>query len=117
MVGDSDETLLDRFYTKLHWQLAAQLPRPGGVHIYSRGALYAGFHSSKFVDTNGNVAWRITISDGISYGASAMGFKEDGTRRKPRGRLEKINFKIIDNCCQSIAKTFSLPTGGKVLIK
>lgn len=117
MIGDSKETIVDRFHTQLHWQLAAQLPRPGGRHIYSHGALYAGFHSDRFIDQNGNVAWKITISDGITYGAAAMGFNEDGTRRKPRGDLERINFKTIDNCTQSVAKSFAFPTGGKVVIR
>ncbi|MGM9971553.1 MAG: hypothetical protein ACI35W_04030 [Anaeroplasmataceae bacterium] len=114
---DSKQTTIDRFQTTLHWQLAAQLPRPGGIHKYSHGALYAGYSSKRQVDANGEVTWTITISKGIDYGAAAMGFNNDGTRRKPRGRLETINFKTIDNCVQSVAKTIALPTGGKVVIK
>lgn len=114
---DSKQTTIDRFQTLLHWQLAAQLPRPGGIHKYSHGALFKGYASTRQVDANGEVSWKITISEGINYGAFAMGFKSDGTRRSPRGELEKINFKTIDNCIQSVAKLIALPSGGKVVIK
>lgn len=117
MVGDSKQTIADRFYTLLHMQLMAQLPRPGGRHIYSHGALLKGYTTQRTVDINGNVCWKITISNGIEYGAAAMGFNNSGGRRKPRGPLERINFKTIDNCTQSIAKIVALPTGGKVVIK
>ncbi|MGM9969790.1 MAG: hypothetical protein ACI35S_05275 [Anaeroplasma sp.] len=114
---DSKQTTVDRFQTVLHWQLAAQLPIPGGIHKYSHGALFAGYSSTRQVDANGEVLWTITISRGIDYGAAAMGYKKDGTRRSPRGELEKINFKTIDNCIQSVAKQIALPSGGKVVIK
>lgn len=117
MLGDSNQTTLDRFYTLLHWQLMAQLPRPGGIHIYSHGALIRGYTSERSVDSLGNAIWKISISNGIDYGASAMGFKETGGRRSPRGSLERINFKTIDNCTKSVAQIVALPTGGKVVIK
>lgn len=117
MENDDIQTIVDRFQTVLHMQLAAQLPRPGGRHIYSHGALYAGYSSTREVDAQGNVKWTITISDGINYGAYAMGFKNDGSRRTPRGELEKINFVTIDNCIESVAKAIAYPTGGKVVIK
>ena len=117
MEVDSKQTTIDRFQTLLHWQLAAQLPRPGGIHKYSHGALFAGYNSKRQVDGNGEVTWIITISNGIEYGAAALGFKSDGTRRSPRGNLEKINFKTIDNCTQSVAKVIAIPSGGKVVIR
>ena len=117
MTGDSKNTILDRYYTLLHWQLMAQLPRPGGIHIYSHGALLRGYTSERSVDEKGNAVWKISISNGIDYGASAMGFKEGGGRRSPRGYLERINFKTIDNCTRSIAKIVALPSGGKVVIR
>ena len=58
MYGDSKKTVLDRFYTLLHWQLAAQLPRPGGVHKYSHGALYRGF-TTTITTANGSKAYLI----------------------------------------------------------
>lgn len=117
MEHDTKQTVVDRFQTLLHWQLAAQLPRPGGIHIYSHGALYAGYSSTREVDVNGNVTWTITISDGINYGAYAMGFKDDGSRRTPRGNLERINFTTLDKCIESVAKVIAYPTGGKVVIE
>lgn len=116
MQFDTKETILDRYYTLLHCQLAAQLPRPGGIHKYSKGNLYNGFTTS-IKSINGTRAYQITISKGISYGAYAMGFKDDGTRRIARGPLERINFKTIDSATLGIAKIISIPTGGKVVIK
>lgn len=117
MLGDSKQTLVDRYQTLLYSQLSAQLPRPGGIHKYSHGALIAGFNSTRTVNGNGDVTWIITISNGIDYGAAAMGFKDSGGRRSPRGPLERINFKTIDNCTRAVARVIALPTGGKVVIK
>lgn len=111
MFQDSLQTSIDRFYTLLHWQLAAQLPRPGGSHIYSHGGLIAGF-TSKRVDGG----WMLTISNGIDYGGYAMGFRDDGTRREPRGALEAFNFGIIDNAIANTSRIVAIPTGGKVVI-
>lgn len=116
MQGDSKETILDRFYTLLHWQLAAQLPRPGGIHIYSHGALYRGF-TTTITQANGQKAYHMEISRGIKYGAYAMGFDDSGARRTPRGPLEQINFQTIDNTIKSVANVIAIPTGGKVVIK
>lgn len=116
MQGDTPEVLLERYYTLLHWQLAGQLPRPGGIHIYSTGALYKGF-TTVVTTCNGKKAYLIEISRGIDYGASAMGFKDDGTRRTPRGPLERINFQTIGKTTSSVARVLALPTGGKVVIK
>lgn len=111
MEQDTIQTTLDRFYTLLHWQLAAQLPRPGGIHIYSKGALIAGFNSKKKSD-----GWLISISDGIDYGSYALGFNDDGSKRTPRGPLEAINFQIVEKAIESISKIIALPAGGKVVI-
>ena len=116
MVNDTPQTAVDRFYTLLHWQLAAQLPRPGGIHKYSKGGLIKGFSSNRSTDSNGNVTWRLTISNGIDYGAFALGFNADGSRRSPRGELEARNFKIIDTTVKSVAKIIAIPTGGKVVV-
>lgn len=116
MQQDSKETILERYYTLLHWQLAAQLPRPGGIHIYSHGALYKGF-TTTVTQANGSKAYLIEISKGINYGAYAMGFDDSGARRIARGPLEKINFSTIDNVTKSVAQAIAIPTGGKVVIK
>lgn len=112
MEQDTIQTTIDKFYSLLHFQLAAQLPRPGGIHIYSKGALIAGFISRKEAD-----GWHLIISDGIDYGNLALGFNSDGTRRKPRGPLEARNFKIIEQACREVAQLVALPTGGKVVIR
>lgn len=111
MVIDTTQTAIDRFYTLLHWQLAAQLPRPGGVHKYSHGGLISGFTSKRVQG-----GWLITISNGINYGTYALGFKDDGTRRTARGELETLNFKIIEWAIMNTARLCALPTGGKVVI-
>jgi len=111
MEQDTIQTAIDRLYTLLHWQLAAQLPRPGGVHIYSKGALIAGFTSRKTAD-----GWMISISDGIDYGSLALGYEDDGSRRTPRGQLEALNFQIVETCIRDVAKVVAIPTGGKVVI-
>ena len=116
MYGDSQDTILERFYTLLHWQLAAQLPRPGGIHKYSHGALYKGF-TTTITQANGNKAYLLEISKGIKYGAYAMGYTDSGARRTPRGPLEQINFQTIDNVTKSVANVIAIPTGGKVVIK
>lgn len=112
MEQDTIQTAIDTFYTLLHWQLAAQLPRPGGDHIYSKGALLAGFTSRKTAD-----GWVISISDGIDYGSYALGFDDNGAKRIPRGDLEISNFKIVENAIREISKIVALPTGGKVVVK
>lgn len=114
MEQDNIQTIVDRFQFLLNMQLQAQLPRPGGFHIYSHGALLAGFQSVREVDSAGNVKWKLVISNNIDYGAYAMGFKDDGSKRTPRGPREKINFETIRQCCEQIAKIVALPTGGKV---
>lgn len=116
MFGDSNKTILDRYYTLLHWQLSAQLPRPGGIHKYSHGGLISGF-TTQITTANGQRAYLMEISKGIKYGAYAMGYTESGGKRNPRGPLEKINFQTISNTTSTVAKTLSLPTGGKVVIK
>ena len=111
MVNDNLETIINRYYTLLHWQLAAQLPRPGGVHRYSHGGLIAGFTTRR--EGNG---WVLTISDGINYGSYAMGYRDDGTRRNPRGDLERMNFQIIDKAIENVSRIIAKPSGGKVVI-
>lgn len=111
MNQDTTQTAIDRFYTLLHWQLAAQLPRPGGSHIYSHGGLISGFETQKI--KNG---WMLSISKGIDYSAYVLGFKDSGQRRTPRGSLETLNFRIIDNTIRSVSSVVAIPSGGKVVI-
>lgn len=111
MEQDTIQTAIDRFYKVLHWQLAAQLPRPGGVHIYSKGAMIAGYTSRKTAD-----GWVISISDGIDYGSLALGFNDDGSKRTPRGSLETSNFKIVESVLRYVANVVAIPSGGKVVI-
>ena len=111
MDKDSIETTVDRFYAVLHWQLAAQLPRPGGIHKYSHGGLIAGFTSKRV-----NGGWMLTISNGIDYGNYAMGYKDDGTKRYARTPLELMNFRIIDLAIANVSRIVAIPSGGKVVI-
>lgn len=112
MDQDNVQTAVNRFYTLLHWQLAAQLPRPGGVHKYSHGGLITGFVSKK-VDGG----WIISISEGINYGAYAMGYNAIGEKRTPRGPLEAMNFQIIEKAIKGVSRVVALPSGGKVVIE
>ena len=111
MNQDSVQTAINRFYTLLHWQLAAQLPRPGGDHIYSHGGLISGFETQKI--KNG---WMLSISKGIDYGAYVLGFKDSGQRRTPRGSLETKNFSLLEKTILFVARNFAIPSGGKVVI-
>lgn len=112
MQGEELTTQMERFATLLFYQIQAQLPRPGGIHKYSKGALLRGYKMYKI--ENG---YEIVISENVPYARYAMGYNENGSKRQPRGKLEKINFKIIDNCVKSVSELTALPTGGKVVIK
>lgn len=102
MNGDRIETEVERVYTLLFWQLAAQMPRPTGgnePHPYSRGAMVAGFKCEKIAD-----GYKITMSDGVPYSAYAMGYDNSGGRRTPRGPHEAINFETVPNAIDMIKK-------------
>lgn len=90
------KTTVDRMYIKLHYMLSAQMPRPG-LHRYSTGAMYSNFVTRRL--QNG---WQMEMSQGITYSQYAMGYKDDGSRRTPRGELERINFRTIDHCIKEI---------------
>lgn len=105
------ETTVDRFYTLLAYQLMAQMPRPGGIHIYSTGNMLANFSTSKTAD-----GWIIEISKGVDYSGYAMGYEPDGSKRSPRGPLEMINFKTIDNCIRDVSKLISSQGLGGVYV-
>ena len=100
-------TTAERFYTLLTYQIAAQMPRPGGIHIYSTGNMLRHFHTDKTSD-----GWIIEISEGVSYSGYAMGYKDDGSKRSPRGPLERINFQTIENSIRQIAAIVSNDLGG-----
>lgn len=104
MENENKEVLAERFYTLLHWMLAATMPRPAGIHIYSKGAMYRGFITEKTI-----YGWKMTMSQGVPYSQYAMGFKDDGSRRTPRGPLEKINFNTIDDCIERASTYLNLP--------
>lgn len=109
MQGESFKTNVERFHTLLFYQLDAQLPRPGGDHKYSKGALIRGFKSEKLID-----GYLITISENVPYARYAMGYNDSGGKRTPRKKLEKINFKTIENCINEISNIIAKSTGGNV---
>lgn len=113
-MDETTQTAAERFYTLLHWQLAARLPRPSGFHIYSTGRLYAGFKTQKL--ENG---WRLIISDGVDYARFALGYKEDGTKMTARTSatgLEAFNFKTIEHCINSVSKVVASANMGGVFV-
>lgn len=102
MSGDRIETEVERVYTLLYWQLAAQMPRPTGgnePHPYSKGAMLAGFQCEKTED-----GYKIVMSDGVSYSASAMGYDSSGGRKTPRGPHEELNFATVPNAINMIKR-------------
>lgn len=109
MQGESLKVNVERLHTLLFYQLDAQLPRPGDIHKYSKGALIRGFKSEKLND-----GYLITISENVPYARFAMGYNEAGRKMQPRGKLEKINFKTIENCINQISNIVAKSTGGNV---
>ena len=102
MSGDRIETELERVYTLLFWQLAAQMPRPTGhnePHPYSEGAMLGGFICEKTAD-----GYKITMSSGVPYSAYAMGYDDSGKRRTARGVHEELNFATIPNAIEMIKR-------------
>lgn len=102
MNGDSIQTEIERIYTLLFWQLAAQMPRPTGhnePHPYSEGAMLAGFKADRTVD-----GYKITMSAGVGYSALAMGFDSSGNRRTARGPHEALNFATVPNAINMIKR-------------
>lgn len=109
MQGESLTTNVERFHTLLFYQLYAQLPRPGGIHKYSKGALIRGFNTKKLTD-----GYLITISENVPYARYAMGYTESNSKRQPRGDLERINFKTIENCIKQVSDIVAKSSGGNV---
>lgn len=93
MTNETITTQVERFYKLLHWMIAAQMPRPGGIHKYSTGNMFTHL-VTKRID-NG---YQIILSDGVPYSNYAMGYDDSGAKRTPRGALETINFSTVDNC-------------------
>ncbi|MBO5711894.1 MAG: hypothetical protein J6R47_03560 [Acholeplasmatales bacterium] len=110
MEGESLKTLAERFSTLLYHQLRAQMPRPGGIHKYSKGGMLRGF-TMKPTETG----YHIVMSNDIPYSHLAMGFNADGSRRSPRGNLESINFQTIDNCLRQIGNYVAKGANGRVV--
>lgn len=122
-MNDDPAIVAARLYTVLHWQLAGQIPRPGGIHIYSKGATY-----SKMSTTKNNGVWTIRLSPGVKYSAFEFGYGVSGQRLTPRipkptksnpnpKPLEARNFQIIPQTMARVARLFAIPSGGKVVIK
>lgn len=109
MIGDSSKTISYRFYYLLAYQLMAQMPRPGGIHKYSKGGMLAGFRM--YTTATG---YQIVMSEGVQYSTYAMGYDKSGTKRNPRGPLEKINFQTIEKCVKSVASIVTSSIGGNV---
>ena len=47
MEGDSLEIIAERFCNLLSAKLLAEIPRPGGIHRYSKGNLLNNFYQTK----------------------------------------------------------------------
>jgi len=107
--------MAERFYKLLYWQIAGQMPRPGGAHRYSKGGLIAGYKALSGALADGTGFQMVFGGQTAPYGRYAMGYKDDGTKRTPRGELEKINFRTIDNCMRSVSKVFKNFEGGVYL--
>lgn len=102
MNGDRTQTEVDRIFSLLYWQLAAQMPRPTGgnePHPYSRGGMIAGFRCERTP-----YGYKIIMSDGVDYGASAMGYDDSGKRRTARGPHEALNFQTVPNAINMIKR-------------
>lgn len=113
MLNEDINTIKARMYYALHWQLAGQMPRKGGVHIYSTNNMYEHF----VTDYGG---FKMTMSQGVPYSAMAMGFNEDGSRRIARiseTGLEAMNYQTIEKCVLSVCRSIAIPRGGKVVNK
>lgn len=97
---DTQEQLVDRFYRLLFQELHNTIPHfSKPIHIYSKGDMLRGFQVRKTMN-----GWQLDISRGIDYGASALGFKADGSRRSPRGKLERLNFKVLENAIRKVQR-------------
>lgn len=103
-------TNADRFYIQFHHQLSAMMPRPAGIHIYSTGRLYRNMRTY----LQGG-KWNIELSKNVPYASFVFGYREDMSRRVPRGALERINFQTLKICALSVARNIAIPTGGKVV--
>lgn len=100
MINETISTQSERFFKLLHWMLAAQMPRPGGIHKYSKGGMYTNLITKRTA-----TGYQIIMSEGINYSSYAMGYDDSGAKRSPRGPLEAINFTTVDSClsrCQEI---------------
>ncbi len=106
MEGDSLRTIGDRLASVLYMQLKSAMPRPGANHIYSRGAMLHGFVKNGLT---------LEMSQGVPYSHYAMGYRDDGSKRVPRGNLEALNFKTIENCIKSSVNIIVSLVGGKVI--
>ena len=109
MQGESFKTNIERFHALLFYQLYTQLPRPGGNHRYSKGALIRGFKSEKLAD-----GYLITISENVPYARYAMGYNDSNGKRQPRGDLERKNFNTIENEIRYVSNIIAKSTGGNV---
>lgn len=122
---ESADVIAARFYTILHWQLAGQIPRPGGIHIYSRGATYMNMTTTEDLSSH---KWVISLSPGVPYSAFEFGYGANGQRLTPRiprptksnpnpKRLEERNFNIVPKVTLQVARMIAIPRGGKVIVK
>lgn len=110
---DTQSTIAERFATLLFHQLLAAIPRPGtDFHKYSHGATFDGLRM--YLTNNG---FRLVLSEGVDYSTFEFGYREDGSRRSPRGKREIYNFKIVDRCVKSVANIMASSTGGQVIYK
>lgn len=91
--------MLFRTVIKLTHMLKAQMPRPNSIHKYSTGRMYANFTISKT-----KTGYKLVLSEGVPYSHYALGFKDDGSQRTARGPLERLNFKTIPKCINTILK-------------
>ena len=99
MLNESANVQAARAFKLLHWMLAAQMPRPGGIHKYSKGNMIS--HLVTKVTPTG---YQIIMSDGVGYSNYAMGYDDAGNKRTPRGILEAYNFTTVESCLNQVNK-------------
>ncbi len=101
----------ERFATLLFHQLLETIPRPGtNQHKYSHGATFDKLRI--YITNNG---FRLVLSEGVDYSTYEFGYREDGSRRTPRGKREAYNFKIVERCIRKVANIMASHTGGRVI--
>lgn len=97
MFNENAGVQAERFFKLLHWMLAAQMPRPGGIHKYSKGNMISHLKTKRTA-----TGYQIIMSQGVEYSNYAMGYDDSGAKRSPRGQLEALNFTTVESCLNQV---------------